>query len=184
MNKDVMPIATIKTKTMASSIDYVLHTYRKFKEENSSSLYPWANRFICGFPIPDFQRQIVWTLPQMEAFIMSVWIKNPIGTYMINDNVEIGDHVDGAFPLYCDALLDGQQRLTALQYYFDNKISIKGTDGKRYVWSDLSIVTQRRFRNTSFGREFVSVKDLYVLKELYNLRNFTGVAHQEHERAV
>lgn len=38
-----------------------------------------------GFNLPAFQRELVWTQKQNNAFLESVWLRLPIGMYMVND---------------------------------------------------------------------------------------------------
>lgn len=43
---------------------------------------------------------------------------------------------------------------------------------------------QRRFGNIVFSRGTIRERDEQRLRELYNVMNFGGVAHEAHERAV
>lgn len=185
--KNVMPKEPYIVKLMAYDVNHLYLRFREFQENEIliKKDYPWTSRFVCGYPVPEFQRPLVWSRAQNRKFILSVWTRTPIGSYMLNNNIDNGKFgAHGELPLYCDAVLDGQQRLNALEQYWLNKFSLKGLDGKPYFWKDLSDTEQRRFRNTIFPQEKVALLDLEALKELYNLRNFSGITHKKSERAI
>ena len=154
----------------------VIHMlYCKNKDTNKSD-YPWAERFILGFPVPDFQRELVWTESQKISFIESIWYHYDIGTFMITDYQTDND---GIYVKYSDCLIDGQQRLKAIEDYWNDEFKVLG-----YKWSELDFTDRRSFNNIGFGHHMVYTLDETKLRETYDRLNFGGVAHKESERAT
>lgn len=152
-------------------ISYLDAKKRAFNPED----YPWANRFILGFPVPAFQRELKWTEKQMVSFIESIWREYDIGSFMITQ-YEVAP--DGAFKENSDCLIDGQQRLYAIERYWADGFKVLG-----YFWSDLTKVDHRAFKNIGFGHSLIYTLDELELRETYNRLNFGGVNHDESERA-
>jgi hypothetical protein len=132
---------------------------------------PKGLRTIMGFPVPEWQRPLVWTREQSIRFIESAWIGIPLGSFSFYQNHDEPE-LDGL-------LVDGQQRLHAIQQYLEDEFPVYG-----YRWSELNKVDQTEFK---IGRTFPSftVKEggLEFLKQYYNLMNFGGTAHTEDQRA-
>lgn len=133
-----------------------------------------AERYACGLPVPSFQRHLVWTQEQQIKFIESAWRGIPLGSFMIHRmDWERGGK---ALP-FSGWVIDGQQRLTAIDAYWNNEFPVYGS-----LWSDVPRRDQRAFLNTKFPHYEVVVKDEDEIKELYLLMAFGGVAHTEADR--
>lgn len=139
---------------------------------------PWhdkAERYVCGYPLPDFQRGLKWTEEMNIKFVTSVWMGGHLGTYMFHapdwEN-------DGTAMRFSGWLLDGQQRLNAIERYWRDEFKVFGL-----LWSELTQSERRRFFNTKFASYEVELWDEQKIRDAYNLHNFGGVAHQEHEYA-
>jgi hypothetical protein len=104
---------------------------------------------------------------------------------LFNDVYEI-QKVAGVetFREFSESLLDGQQRLTAMEDYILNRIAVPDAAGVPRYWRELSKRERRRFGDVTFVRTTVSSFDEALLIQAYNLRAFGGVAHAESERAV
>jgi len=137
--------------------------------------YPYAVRFICGQPVPGFQRELCWTEDMNISFIESIWYGYDIGSYMVATY-----NIDGSGGLakYSDALIDGQQRLMALDRYWNNEFKVLG-----YYWSDLTLADTRGFNNKGFGHHEIMSINESVLKKTYNRLNFSGVQHSIKDKA-
>jgi rubredoxin len=89
---------------------------------------------------PEFQRYYVWSAKQESRLIESIFLNVPIPL------VYFAEELDGTF-----AVIDGQQRLTALFRFIDGKYAITGLEqrsdlnGKRFA--DLNRELQRKFEN-------------------------------------
>ena len=83
-----------------------------------------------------------------------------------------------------NCVLDGQQRLHALELYFTNKLAVPDAAGVLALWSELDLVEQRWFERRIFERGLVPMSDEQDLRQFYDLMNFGGVPHEEHERAL
>lgn len=131
-------------------------------------------RRILGFNIPTFQRGLVWSSEQQISFIESAWKGIPLGTYSLNllpDDT--GNPLDGL-------VLDGQQRLNALERYLNDELPVHG-----YCWSEITDVDRRFFKTSvHFPHYEVISKDEMFLREYYDLMNFGGVDHKPEERAL
>lgn len=132
---------------------------------------PTGRRTIMGYVIPDWQRDLVWTEAQMISFMESAWKGIPIGTYSYNRG-EFGTKYD-------NLLIDGQQRMYALQCYLEDKFPVLG-----YRWSEVTPLDQRMFKTgVHFGCYVTETNDEEFLRNYYNLMNFGGTAHNEGEQA-
>lgn len=167
----VMPERILVTRDSALSINDVLPC--SWLEESD---YPWATKFMGRFPLPTFQRGLVWTHKQDLAFVMNIWLGYDIGSYMIN--ARQGESNRGIMAPLSDILIDGQQRINAIMRYVNNEFPVFG-----YYWWQLNRRDQRRFEETTFNRKVVDSNSEEVLRKTYNQLNFAGVAHAESERA-
>lgn len=137
--------------------------------------------FVMGYPLPEFQRPPVWKEEQQASFIESIWLGLSPGSYVVND-FHHGEWVkaedrEGLHP-YFWLLLDGQQRLRAIQAYLEGKFKVLG-----YHWSDLNELEHRRFGDTQFARVSVYLTTDEQLRDFYNRMNFGGTPHTEEQRA-
>jgi hypothetical protein len=127
-------------------------------------------RVVMGYQLPSWQRPSVWTRDQEVSFMESVWKGVPLGTWTFNRTT------------YCcpldDLLIDGQQRLTALENYLKDAFPVLG-----YKWSEVTVVDTRFFDSLTFGSYITETKDEDYLRGYYNMMNFGGTAHTEDQRA-
>lgn len=152
--------------------------------EINRALYPWAQRFVLGYPLPDWQRDFKWTPTQCEKLITSIWNGVGIGAYTLTD-AELRDDLSTAeyLPL-SNCVMDGQQRLMALEMYFSNQLAVPDEDGRPCLWSEVDQKDSRRFMNTVFDRAVIPLEGEAELRRHYDLMNFSGEPHLESERAV
>lgn len=140
-------------------------------------------KMLMGFVLPPFQRPLVWEEDRMIRFIESAVLGLHLGTWVHNNSLnEKWIKKDGKeYSPYTDRwLIDGQQRLTALDLFWGDKFPVFGS-----YWSELSENEQRRFlSNTPFSGFETQIHNEKELKELYNRMNFGGVAHTEYQRAI
>ena len=130
---------------------------------------PNGLRTVMGFILPPWQRGFVWTEPQCVRFIESLWLGVPVGTYSVN--LLFGSQYDGW-------LIDGQQRMRALERYLAGDFPVLG-----WKWPDVTEVDRRVFGNLPWPYFQTSSKDEQYLAGYYNLLNFGGTGHIEDERA-
>lgn len=128
-------------------------------------------REILGFFLPSWQRGLVWSEAQKIALLESAWRGINIGTYTYN-TAPIGHALD-------NLLIDGQQRMSALEDYFNDAFPVFG-----YKWSEITEYDRRDFKNSiHFASYETRSEDEQYLRDYYNLTNFGGVAHKESDRA-
>lgn len=145
------------------------------KSELRDELATATGEKLFGFYLPDFQRPPVWNEGQNIRFMESLWLELPIGSYVINACGFLGDKLHP----YDYMLLDGQQRLRAIEGYIKNEFPVFG-----YHFNEISIVDNRRFKNLSFPRYELHETNIENLKRIYNRMNFGGTAHTESQKAT
>ncbi len=135
-----------------------------------NSEYPPFRNFqglprLMGFLIPPWQRGLVWTQDQNRRLIESILLGLPIGTYAyVEDN---GSPYDGW-------LIDGQQRMNAIQGFIHGKFTV--FDGLAYA--DLSDQERRaRWNAASFPAYVLSGATEADLRDYYDRLNHGGTAH-------
>lgn len=134
-----------------------------------------SDRYACGWPLPDFQRQFKWSLKQQVQFIESVWLGLPIGSFTVHDS----DYESNGKPLpYSGLLIDGQQRLTTLERYWKDEFSVFGL-----LYSELTKREKRRFLSIKFTHFECGLWDDQLIRGLYNRLSFGGTPHLAGEMA-
>lgn len=171
---DRMPRSKKIGRDHPTEVSFLIHVYSNWKRGFDN--YPTsAARRVMGFGVPDWQRPIVWTDEQCVKFIESIWRGVSIGTWILNVAETIGSPVDGL-------VIDGQQRLNAIQKYIENELPVSATDGTQLYWRDLAQQEQRRFGKAMFPWFETEINNEDELKSLYNMHNFSGTPHREADR--
>lgn len=173
---DPMPQSEHDGRSIASTLDSVVFNYRKWLD-GDPTYTGTSHRWVMGYPLAPWQREFEWTDEQCVKLIENIWRNAPIGSFMINV-MERGERhpFDGI-------IIDGQQRMTAIQKYLDGEFPTKNIHGEDVYWKDVPIVAQRRFRKHSFPSIEIWSEDEKELKEIYNTLNYGGVAHKPEQRA-
>ena len=151
-----------------------LNKHRESIKNNDELLTDIANRYVCGYPVPEFQRPLCWTVEQSVAFIESIIIQLSIGTYTVHDS----DFTSKGAIKFSGWLIDGQQRLYSLEQYFDSKFPVFG-----FYWSELTKAEKRKFLNIGFTQYKSALWDEELIRDLYNRLSFGGTAHKDNQRA-
>lgn len=123
-----------------------------------------------GYNLPKWQRGFVWSEGQSIKLIESIWLGLSIGTYTFNRS-----HNN---PEFDNLLIDGQQRLKAIQDYMQGAFKVFG-----YKYSELGRPEQRGFESRHFHCFITNTTDEDYLKNYYNRMNFGGTTHKKRERA-
>ncbi|ASV44327.1 hypothetical protein PBI_SCTP2_312 [Salicola phage SCTP-2] len=132
-----------------------------------------AKRWVCGFPLPEFQRPSVWTLDQKVSYIETIWCRQASGSFVI-----VEEKPGSGLP-FQGCIIDGQQRLEALEEYVNDEFKVYG-----YYWSELTNIDRRSFKLTrNIPVQSIRLYDESKLRELYNKLNFAGTPHKESEKA-
>jgi hypothetical protein len=185
-----MPSDVIGANVQSSTIGELILRLEDISDltKNEMAKYPWAKRFVMGYPLPEWQRPVVWTKDQNVKFITSIWSGVDLGSYLVNDVWEFIDanpkNGDFRFREFSDVLLDGQQRLTAIQSYLMGQFSVPDATGVERYWSDLPKLERRRFSAIKFTKAYIRTWDEDKLRLAYDLRSFGGTAHTEEQRAT
>ena len=129
-------------------------------------------RALMGYYLPSWQRGLVWTDAQNVRFLESAWRGLNVGTFTVNLSPQYSGPFDGL-------LIDGQQRMHALQRYFEGAFQVFG-----YRWHEVTEADRSMFlRGRHFASYITKTDDEAYLREYYNLMNFGGVAHKPGEKA-
>ncbi|PSW30850.1 hypothetical protein C9J21_18355 [Photobacterium phosphoreum] len=166
-----VPQAILPSTVNNSSIECLV----RVKKDETIIDYPWAKRMLANMPIPVWQRDLCWDLEDKIALIESIFMGFLIGGYMQNSWKMNSKNF---YVKYSDIILDGQQRIDAIDGFYNNKFSLDGT-----YFKDLSAMDRNRFLQHPFPKSLVSSFDEDVLRETYNRLNFTGKRHSESQRA-
>lgn len=172
-----LPEPLLEGKDRAYTIDALI---AQDGDETLSDEAPKGFRKLMGFNLPSWQRDLVWTLGQQTHFIESIFLGLGTGYYVATD-VEFSEARKGEMLPTSLLLLDGQQRITAIDNFIKNRLPV--FNGIYY--DDLTMPQKRfRFRHVGFPCVEVSANtDEQTLKELYHRLNFGGVAHTEADMA-
>ena len=125
---------------------------------------------VMGYVLPSFQRPLIWTEEQNISLIESIWKGVSIGTYTFNRSRDLRN--------FDNYLLDGQQRLHAIQKYIEDGFKVYG-----YFWSELTDVDRRFFESFHFCSYITYIQTEQELRDHYNMLNFSGVRHTEDQKA-
>lgn len=170
----LMPQKIFAGRSRSTSLDTLFSEIenRKKCEEH----YYSPGRSVCGFTLPSWQRDLVWTHEQSVRFIESAWLGLHLGEWISTEH----DWDESNRPLALSGMLiDGQQRFHALESYWNNKFSVFG-----HKWADLGDIEKKRFLRRPFTSTEVEISNEASMRQLYDRMNFGGTAHLESERAV
>lgn len=121
--------------------------------------------------IPEYQRDLVWSLKQKQDLIVSTLIDNPIGDFIFK---ETKSNMAGTFHY---SVIDGQQRINALREFVTNQYALE--DGRYF--SDLLYWDQRRIFERRVMYYTVPNPSLEDEIDIYLGRNRGGTAHTKEE---
>lgn len=178
-------------KVLSSPVAYGLEDISGFITGEIQSTFHKYNRNknsekFCGFYLPPFQRDEVWTENQKIRLIESIFCEIPINPIIVVNNFDAPD-VHGW-------LIDGQQRMTAIRDFVNGEFNV--FNGELGYENMKDAVLTRPFKglvnspvNASkvWSKSVITINqiqtcDLAVLKELYERMNFGGTAHTEEDR--
>ena len=124
------------------------------------------------YTVPNYQRNLVWTIEQKQALIKSVLVGNPIGDFLFK--VTTNDKRD----TFHYSIIDGQQRLNALREFAVGNLPL--ADGR--FLKDLNHWDGRSFFEYSTFSG-LKIKDISTEEEIsiYLQRNAGGTSHTAEE---
>lgn len=180
-----MPQRALETSPHQFPIDVLALRFEQYLADPSSvhEKYPWAARYVMGFPVSSWQRELVWNAGQKARFISAVWSGADLGSYLTNDWCgSAGGRI--AMAENSDILIDGQQRLYSLEQYFLDQLAIPDAQGMPRVWSEIGNSERKRFLSRIFAHTSVSSDDEMALRKTYDFYA-QGLAPRAHDqRAV
>lgn len=171
-------------QTRQFTLDNLYSQHEKIKDDPGRYMeFSDAKDWVLGYAIPEFQRPIVWEEDRMVKFVESAILGMNLGSYTYNSTMNLGLDVkmpDGKVIWPFDRwLIDGQQRLTSLERFWNNEFSVFDL-----YWGEVPENQRRRFLSTSFSAQETQLADEKLLRDLYDRMNFGGVAHTNEQRAT
>ena len=132
--------------------------------------YEYDDKYI----VPEYQRDLVWTLKQKQNLIKSILYGNPIGDFLVKK--EFGKDANGR-PNELEiiwSIIDGQQRVNTIREFFSNKFKI---DNKYF--KDLNYWDAKNFIETEITLYSIENITLEQEIEIYLNRNIGGTNHSK-----
>lgn len=136
------------------------------------------------FFLPPFQRPAVWTEEQKVRLVESLLLGISIGSIVVVDALNMEMQNPNLFAKTDRWLIDGQQRLTAIQDYVEGRLTVFVGTVCEHKFSDLNEVELRRVRGLDIGMIRVHTIDEEMCRQIYDRLNFGGTPHTEDQRAV
>jgi hypothetical protein len=180
-----MPQRVLETSTHQYPIDVLALRLEQYLADPSyvHEKYPWAARFVMGFPVSSWQRELVWNAGQKARFITAVWSGADLGSYLTNEwSGSAGGRM--AMAENSDILVDGQQRMHSLEQYFLDQLAVPDAQGMPRVWSEIGKSERKRFLSTVFAQSHVSSDDEIALRKTYDLCAMGGAPRAPDQRAA
>jgi hypothetical protein len=125
-------------------------------------------RRVMGYKLPEWQRDSVWNDAKCIRFIESIYLGVALGTFMVNMSFS-----SKAIDLI---LLDGQQRLRAIERYIDSDFAVPGVVGA-YLWHELDAEERAHFTRICFPWVETVYDSEVAAIEAYQRHNFGGIHH-------
>jgi hypothetical protein len=166
------PTRRVFGQTMQTSLQGMMSERGRLGEVLDS--WGYTGRRVLGYKLPSWQRPEVWSDAQCSKFIESLWMGVAVGSFMDNDSRN---------PELSLVLLDGQQRLRAIERYWNDELAVQGEDGVFYLWSDLTEPERNHFYRIPFPWLETRYNSEDELRAAYDRHNFGGTAHTDDQRA-
>jgi hypothetical protein len=135
---------------------------------------------------PPYQRGDVWGTKRRVNLIRSMLLGVPIPSVIINDRMR-AEFVGDKNLMF--SVIDGKQRITTIAMFFFDKLAVPGEwfdekylvrkDGGDVVFSSLSVVGQRLFKNLPMAFSEAAIDSLGGEKEVFDLVNYGGIQQGE-----
>lgn len=156
--------------TMMSALQLMARTQNEVLNQHG-----WIGRRVMGYKLPVWQRPEAWDDDQCVRFIESVWLGVGLGTFLVNSCP--------SKPAVDLMLLDGQQRLRAIERYLADELAVRGEDGDEYFWGELTPDEKAQFLRIPMGWQECRYTTDAELRDAYNRHNFGGTQHLPSQRA-
>jgi len=138
------------------------------------SLIMLGNEYDDELIIPEYQRDLVWSLEQKQNLILAILNGNPIGEFLFKKDFKLNSKGQRDTCHVIWSVIDGQQRINAIKEFFIGKFKLP--DGEYFT--DLSYWNARYFL-IDYKVNALSLQEISYEDELnvYYNRNFGGTAH-------
>lgn len=119
------------------------------------------------------QRELCWSLEQYGAYVTHCLITNDAGAFILYRHEE---------DINTTYILDGQHRIHAWRMFISGELTLSH-EGREIAFSDFTEQDVRLLTNRlTCTVQFIKTSDSYdteLTEYIYNLFNFTGVAHKK-----
>lgn len=160
------------------------YTSSRGQQDDLKASGEWhPGEWLMGHILPPFQRPLVWDEMRMVRFVESAWDGLDLGRLVINDAMDAPhDQPRPGSRRWHPTdrwIIDGQQRLTALDRYLSDAFPVRGL-----LWSEVETRDRRFFLMQPMGTTVTGIFDEAELRSLYDRLNYGGVPHAPEHRAV
>jgi hypothetical protein len=154
---------------------------RDRSDEYEHLFHPGQER-LGHYYLAPFQRPPVWTEAQSARLIESIHLGIAIGSFVVSI---CGSHdiKTGLFPYTSEWIIDGQQRMRAIDKYLKDGLRVFLGTSAEHSWNELSRTQQRCFMMTPVSFIVLGRMSEDELRDVYDRLNFGGTAHTEEQRA-
>ncbi len=124
--------------------------------------------------VPEYQRDLVWTLKQKQNLIKSILYGNPIGDFLVKKEYGKDKNGNKNNLEVIWSIMDGHQRINTIREFFSNKFKI---DNKYF--KDLNYWDAKNFIETEITLYSIENITLEQEIEIYLNRNIGGTKHSK-----
>ena len=148
---------TFDIKVVSLTINNLLQTAYDFAEDVEIDAYnPKRLPMVCGYVIPEFKlEEERWTRKHKVDFICNLWQGVSAGCYTVNEEIYVGDF----HPENVNVLVDGVNRLTAIEEYSHSMFKVQGQ-----CFRDLPPNQKLFFRGIPFPKFITNLNNHEILK--------------------
>jgi len=175
----IMPEEIVMGQGLNMPIGDLIREGSEEKRQELRAMGHTAERWVGRFALPPWQRGDVWDQERRQAFIESIFLGFDLGSIVFT-GIDF-DFEGEEISWKSDLLLDGQQRLRAIEAYMQDEFPAFG-----YHYSEITEIDKRRMFNRPINALRMNPRNVSEeqLCEIYDRLNFGGVPHREDERAV
>jgi hypothetical protein len=177
-----MPKALLDGYASTRSLDEIFES-RAATPEKDDMWDPGQTKIGRYFLAP-FQRPAVWTQEQKVRLVESMLLGISIGSIVIVDALNMKMQNPNLFAKTDRWLIDGQQRLTAIQNYLQDDITVFAGTECEHKFSDLNEIELRRVRQIGISVIRIHTIDEQLCRVIYDRLNFGGTPHTEDQKAI
>ena len=181
-NQPRIPKALLDGYASTRSLDDIFESRAATPEKDD--MWDTGQTKIGRFFLAPFQRPAVWTKDQKVRLVESMLLGISIGSIVVVDALNMKMQNPNLFAKTDRWLIDGQQRLTAIQDYLKDDLTVfEGTECE-HKFSDLNEIELRKIYQINISVIRIHTIDEQLCRVIYDRLNFGGTPHTENQRAI